>query len=101
MVDLTSFLSEELKRSSTDGGFRIAIPHNTEWDYHPHAKILELKTHLLAGLKPTRGMQLSPYQPERLVEQDYRYLRITSKTTTPYFSLCLIVSGWSAHTLWT
>jgi len=84
MVDLTSFSSEERFSYSTDGGFRVAIPRITEWDHHPRAKISELKAHLLADLKLTSRGQLSQYQPERPVEQDYRYLHDTSKTTTSY-----------------
>jgi hypothetical protein len=80
MVDLTSFSSEERFSYSTDGGFRVAIPRITEWVYHPRAKISELKAYLFADLKLTRGGRLSQYQPERPVEQDYRYLRDASKT---------------------
>jgi hypothetical protein len=94
MVDLTSFLSEERFSYSSDGGFRVAIPRITGWDHHPRAKISELKEYLLADLKLTRGGRLSQYQPERPAEQDYRYLRYTSKTTTPYLSLFFIVGGW-------
>ena len=74
MVDLTSFLSEERFSYSTDGGFRVAIPRITGWDHHPRAKISELKAYLLVDLKLTRRGRLSQYQPERPVEQDYRYL---------------------------
>jgi hypothetical protein len=101
MIDLTSFSSEERFSYSTDGGFRVAIPRITEWDYHPRAKISELKAHLLADLKLTRRGRLSQYQPDRPVEQDYRYLRILPRLPhhTYLFALQLVVG--SAHTLWT
>jgi hypothetical protein len=84
MVDLSSFSSEERFSYSTDGGFRVAIPRITEWDHHPRAKISELKAHLFVDLRLTSRGQLSQYQPKRPVEQDYRYLRDTSKTITSY-----------------
>jgi hypothetical protein len=99
LADLTSFSSEDRFSYSIEGGFRVAIPRVSGWDYHRRANVSELKAHLLPDIKITRGGHVSKHQPQRPSERDYRYAVDKYQQIRALLIICLKLVAESANTL--